>query len=153
MNINAPKGHSHKIKPINKNETIKNSQKNITTKPSNMTSKITISPIKNHKLNTIPQSSPSTPLTNDNAVATRNTADSLSTTLNTSNANIPISYVDNNSTVLYYLPVTTALNNPINKNYSQHNKNDITFASIIANNKTPSRYEYDIFGSDYFPYC
>ena len=83
----------------------------------------------------------------DNAVATRSTVDFLSKALSTSTANVPISNIDNNSIVLNYLPTTTTLNNPINKNYSQHNKSDITLASITAHDKTPSRDQAIVFNS------
>lgn len=108
MNVNVPKGYSSKIKSLTENAPTQNSQNNIADKPLNMPFKIKKTlPIKsnNKTSNTKIQSSSSTSLTNDNAVALCSTVTFLSTTDTTSFINKPITNVDNNSTICDYTSV------------------------------------------------
>ncbi|KAE9528624.1 hypothetical protein AGLY_012199 [Aphis glycines] len=122
-------------------------QKNISIKPANKPTKNITSPIKFNKQITKQQPSPITPLASDNAVANHSTSAPLSTTQNDPIANELISNIDNNHTVFNYPPASTTSNKTHNTNIPQHNKSDTTFATITANDKTPSRDQAIVFNS------
>jgi hypothetical protein len=140
MSVNALKGHSPRLKPANVGLTAKNPQKNTTNTPLNKTNQKNILPTKLNITNSKSQSSLSTSLISNNVVANRNTDVVLSASHNISSTNEPISNIDYNHTLFNYPPVIhTASNSSYNLNNSQHNKSNTTFATITANNKTPSR--------------
>ncbi|CAI6350579.1 unnamed protein product [Macrosiphum euphorbiae] len=147
MSANPPKGSSPRLKPPTIGATAQKQKKNINIKPPSKPSKIITTPTKLNNQIAKQQSSPGTSLASDNAAANHSTSAALSTLHNASIANDPISNIDKNFTVFNYPSTPSSPINIGNINIPQHNNTGITFATIAANDKTPSRDQAIVFNS------